>query len=92
MTEAANFLSFDEMAILDDTAYMTYVRSIVPEPASETIAKLDAQIRAFEARYEMTSEIMRQRLASGAQEETLDVCDWLMALDLRTRLASSSGR
>lgn len=44
---------------------------------------LDARIRAFERRYEMTSAVLLQRLRSGDQRETADICDWLLLLAAR---------
>lgn len=44
---------------------------------------LDARIRRFEVRYEMSSEELLDRLAAGTQRETADICDWLLLLAAR---------
>jgi hypothetical protein len=92
MTAAANFLSFDDIASLGDAAYLERLRTVVPVPSAEKIAELDIEIKAFEVKYGFDSTEMRARLNSRALEETSDVCDWLIALDLRTRLGSSTAR
>lgn len=50
---------------------------------------VEARIRAFERRYEVDSETMREQVASGARVETWDVCQWLLLLDVRDRLAAA---
>lgn len=92
MANAANFLSFDDIDTLDDKAYAARLRSVEPEPASTTIARLSVEITGFERKYGISSEAMQQSLASGTREESLDFCDWLQAVALRNRLASSSTR
>jgi len=44
---------------------------------------LERRIRAFEMRYEMTSDELRRRLASGDQAETAEICEWLLLLAAR---------
>ena len=92
MTAAANFLSFDDIASLGESAYLARLRSVVPVPSAEKLAELDAEIKAFEAKHGFDSTEMRARLNSRALEETSDVCDWLIALDLRARLGSAAAR
>jgi hypothetical protein len=46
-------------------------------------AMLDARIRAFEIRNEMSSDTMRKRLRDGALQETAEIARWLMALAAR---------
>lgn len=46
-------------------------------------AILDARIRDFEIRYEMTSETLHERLRSGACHETAEIARWLMLLAAR---------
>jgi hypothetical protein len=46
-------------------------------------AALDARIRQFELQYELTSDEMRQRLASGDLKETADIASWLFYLKAR---------
>ena len=44
---------------------------------------LDARIRVFERRYEMTSEALVERLRRGEQRETAEICEWLLLLAAR---------
>lgn len=44
---------------------------------------LERRIRAFEVRYEMSSEELYRRLAKGEQRETADICEWLLLLAAR---------
>jgi hypothetical protein len=44
---------------------------------------LNARIRQFEMRYEMSSDTMRQRLRAGEIRETAEIADWLFWLDVR---------
>lgn len=46
-------------------------------------AVLDARIRSFEMRYEMTSDQLREGLRAGTIEETADIARWLFTLDAR---------
>ncbi len=45
------------------------------------IVKLRRQIDAYERRYQFDSTTLRDRLTSGEQDETWDVCLWLILLD-----------
>lgn len=47
-----------------------------------------ARVRAFEARYEMSSDQLVERLGKKTQRETADVAEWLFCL----KLLSISGR
>ena len=67
------------------------VRSTTRGPNGE-VAALDAQIEALERRHGFDSATLRRRLAAGEQSETPEVCDWLMLLDLRERIASVASR
>lgn len=46
-------------------------------------AALDARIRQFELQYEVTSDEMRERLATGELKETADIASWLFYLQAR---------
>lgn len=43
-------------------------------------AELDARVREFELRYEMSSDVMRERLRSGELDEAAEIVRWLMTL------------
>jgi hypothetical protein len=53
---------------------------------------LDARIRSFEIRYEMSSAELPERLASGEVQETADICEWLLLLAARGALVSEEAR
>ena len=44
---------------------------------------LNARIRQFEMRYEMSSDTMRERLRTGEIRETAEIAKWLFLLSLR---------
>lgn len=52
---------------------------------------LEARIRAFERRYEMTSEHLLARLRSGEQRETAEICEWLVLLAARAPFPRADG-
>jgi len=54
-------------------------------PRNGQARALDDRIRAFEVRYEMTSEQMLQRLAAGQLQDTADVSKWTTLLYARVR-------
>jgi hypothetical protein len=56
------------------------------------LALLEARIRAFEARYELTSEQMRSRVAEGVLPETAEIASWLIALEIQGRLGATKAR
>jgi hypothetical protein len=53
------------------------------------VEDIEERIRAFERRYELDSETMREEVSTGARAETWDLCQWLMLLDVRDRLAAA---
>ena len=54
-------------------------------PRNGQAKDIEARIRAFEVRYEMTSKEMRRRFASGELRDTADTSRWLMLLRARER-------
>lgn len=50
------------------------------------VAQLEGRIAAYECRYGMNSETMRERFANGACPDTADVAQWLMLLAARDRV------
>ena len=91
MTSASS-VSLSELAGLNDVEYRSRVRSLVAVPSLQKVAELEAEIAQFERARGFSSAEMRARLASGQLDETLDVCDWLMALKLRDRLVGPRSR
>jgi hypothetical protein len=51
-------------------------------------AVMDARIREFEIRYEMSSADLHERLRSGALLETAEIARWLMLLAARENRGS----
>jgi predicted neutral ceramidase superfamily lipid hydrolase len=56
------------------------------EPANGELDEVRAKVSEFEARYEMTSDRMLEKLRQGELAETSDVCDWLVLLKMREQL------
>ena len=51
------------------------------ESRREYIESLRARLAAFEERYKMPSELLREALASGKVKETADVAKWALAAE-----------
>jgi len=67
------------------------VRATKARPNGE-LTDVEARIHAFESRYEMSSEAMLAKLDDGTLGETLDICNWVMFIKLRGRLAERASR
>ena len=52
------------------------------------VEKLDAEIREYELRYEMSSKRLQEELHKGTWQETADIVRWLWLIDLRQRVSS----
>jgi hypothetical protein len=52
------------------------------------IALLDARLRKFELRYEMSSEELKKKCAEGKVKETAEIAKWLFLLDTRDAVKS----
>jgi hypothetical protein len=77
------------------------LRGLSPEDASERVKRflqdsrpldgevqeLEAEINAYETRYEMSSALMSQRLRESRLEHTADICRWQMLLEVRDRVS-----
>jgi hypothetical protein len=59
---------------------------------SNDVEALNEEISVFEQRYEVASDRMRSDLRRGKRQETWDVCQWLLTLNLRDRLARPATR
>ena len=46
---------------------------------------LDARIKQFEMRYEMSSDTMRKKVSAGEMRETAEIAGWLFWLKVRER-------
>ena len=59
-------------------------------PRNGQTAGLDARIREFEVRFEMTSAELHERLRAGDLKETAEIAKWLFLLEARGEKASAS--
>lgn len=57
--------------------------------ANGRIEALEAEIREYERRYEMSSESMMQQLAEGKLKETAEIASWLIRLRIRERAGAT---
>jgi len=85
-------VALSELASLNDVEYRARMRSLVAVPSSQKVVELTAEIARFEAKLGISSEVMRSRLAAGELKEILDVCYWLMALQLRAWISTNPDR
>lgn len=91
----AETVRMSELAELGPSEKESRLRALVDasrRPPNGELRDLDAKIRQHEEAAGFDSTTLRQRLASGEQSETAIVCDWLMLLDLRERIASVASR
>jgi len=58
-------------------------------PSNGQTGKLDAEIREYERRYEVSSERMMEQLAEGERKETAEIASWLMRLRIRERMRAA---
>lgn len=58
------------------------VQAATTKGAQDT-SVLDARIRRYELRYEMSSETLLERLKRGEQKETAEIANWLFLLNVR---------
>lgn len=62
------------------------------QPVNGELRELDVEIKAYEDRFGFSSERMRSMVGAGEMRETLEVCDWLMTLNRRERLAKRAAQ
>lgn len=60
-------------------------------PVGDEVKVLDQEILAYERKYNMDSQTMKNRISDGTFVESDDVCVWLMRLKLRDRLIGLRG-
>jgi len=56
-------------------------------PANGQLALVASRVRAFEQRYEMSSEQLLDHLRRGEQTETAEIAEWLFWLQVQRRCA-----
>jgi hypothetical protein len=59
------------------------------QPLNGEVQELEAEINAYETRYEMSSTVMRQRVRESRIEHTADICRWQMLLEMRDRVSKA---
>ena len=85
-TEGVPMLNMQEFARMTEPERRAALAKVTSAPPNGALTSLHEQIARFEARYEMTSDEMRQRFAEGALEDTADTSDWLMLVKVRERV------
>jgi len=84
-----------ELAALEPEARAERLREFVAatrQPPNGELAEAEAEIRTFEQRAGVDSDTMRREVSEGRRPETWDVCEWLLLLEERDRLASLAAR
>jgi hypothetical protein len=56
-------------------------------PENGQLALVDARVKVFERRYEMSSAELLERLRVGTQSETAEIAQWLFWLAVQKRCA-----
>lgn len=83
-------LSLSEFSNLPENQQQEKVTAFaraVCSPTNGELRSIADEIASYEIRYEMPSNVMQERLESGAIKETADICSWLMLLEVRDSLA-----
>lgn len=68
------------------------VRTPSQHKIGEWLDKLNKQISAYEEKYELSSNDMKNMVELGEMDETNDVCDWLKLLGKRNRFESRQSK
>ena len=71
------------MTTSEQLAVLSRLAKEARSPSYEALTALEARIRAFELRYEMSSADLKAKLGSGAIKETAEIAEWLFLLDSR---------
>ena len=62
------------------------------QPPNGELAEVKAEVENFERAHGFDSATMQRKLRAGELAETLDVCQWLMAIHRRERIAQRASR
>lgn len=57
-------------------------------PPNGEVERIEAEIREYERRYEVSSERMMEELEEGTRKETAEIASWIMRLRIRERLSA----
>lgn len=76
------------MTVPEQSAALTSLVAKAKGKPNGSLAELDARIRRYEFRYEMSSDRLTEKLKAGEQQETAEISDWLFWLDARHELVA----
>lgn len=79
-----NHVSVSAVGVLDEQAQAEELDALVEHSKAadgSASAYLMGRIRAFEVRYEMSSNELHVALSQGRQNETAEIAEWLFYLD-----------
>ena len=68
------------------TEKMRELATATRKPVDGEIKALTRKILAYETRFNMDSDTMREKVFTEELDETKDICDWLMNLNEKERL------
>jgi hypothetical protein len=83
MAYGFKFADLAKMTDAEKQVMLTEAESVIGAARNGQAVILNARIREFESRYNMDSETMRARLASGEIPEDEEIARWLYLLDTR---------
>jgi hypothetical protein len=81
LSELTNLPAHERERVLSDL--------VLSSPNGEA-RELDQRLNEYETRYEMSSKTMREKYRSGHLRETADICRWLILLNVKDQLVSST--
>ena len=73
----------EEYSNFNQSEKIQTVKSIVQSinsPMNGEIKELQAKIDQFEIEFGINSKTLHSKIKNGEQEETMDICEWLMLL------------
>jgi hypothetical protein len=71
-----------DFGVMTESEQLSTLDRLLNGPQEE-VSAVDAGIRRYELRYEMSSDEMRRKVAAGEIRETAEVADWLFLLRAR---------
>ena len=80
MKDGLRSLDLAQMTKAERRQALTNLVDAARHDSAGTRVKLEQAIHELEARYEMTSDEMRQALAAGTLKDTADISRWLVLL------------
>jgi hypothetical protein len=68
------------------------LRELALSAQARPMTLIEARVRRFEARYELSSAEMQKKVSSGSLTETAAIASWLIALDVIQRLRGDAAQ